>query len=344
MFIFRHVAANLLMLVAAAATSIYLDPYSLHRVVSATYEQFDLPPDETGYVAYSPGQLVDYRLSQVGLHCESADEIREVARRSERESVSDTQIAARMVELVRSRLSQHDDTLPPADTLGSEQLYRHGTDYYCLCSDYSRLLNEALQTAELLSRIVWMEGHVVVEYFDSSHNKWVFLDPHMNLKANSPDGGPLSIAQLVFAVERELPIDWMPICNEPPALENSAADRLDSVWFRNILLNGECYSLSGETLAASGRWSQLLKYCSCPQIVTLVTPFDTSRSRFESSLRIRSVIILHGVLVGFFYLGRSFIFSSDFSHGRMTDETTIGIAEGLKKAGKLLDATIPNAP
>lgn len=122
----------------------------------------------------------------------------------------------------------------------------------------------------------------------------------------------------------------MPICNELPELEGSAADRNDSVWFRNILLNGECYSLSGETLASRGRWSQLLRFCSCPQVVSLETPFDTSRSRVESSLRIRSVIFLQGVLVAFFYPGRSFIFRRTDSYGGMTAEKTIGFAEGLK--------------
>jgi hypothetical protein len=303
MSVSRHLIANVLLLAAATMACIYLYPYSLHRVIHATYAQFDLPPGENGLVHYFPFDKVDYRLPVRQLSSESLREIHQIAAGAQDAPASDSQLAARFVAMIRERLNRLDDSLPSADALDLEQLYRDGMNYYCLCGDHSRLLNEALQAEGLQSRIVWMEGHIVVEYFDSSLEKWVFLDPHLNLRGNSSDGVPLSIAQLTFFVERELPVAWEPICPEFIAGQSAAADHFDNVWYRNILLNGECYVLSGETLASSGRWDQLLHYGSRPQVLSLDTPFDTSDSQFRTSFRIRSVLLLQTVVAASFYLG-----------------------------------------
>jgi len=304
------------LLAAAAVACIYIHPYSLHRVIDATYEQFDLPPGDNGCVQYSRWHEVNYRLPQYHLSPESLREIHRIAAVGNDAPVSVSELVTRVVALIRSRLNRLDDSLPSADPLDPEQLYNHGIDYYCVCGDHSRLLNEALQAEGLQSRIVWMEGHVVVEYFDSSLKKWVFLDPHLNLKAISPDGLPLSIAQLTFFVERELPVAWEPICSESTERQSTTADPFDSVWYRNILLNGECYILSGETLASSGRWDQLLRYGSRPQVLSLDTPFDTSNSQFRTSFRIRSVLLLQVVVVTSFYLGRAIAITGSSGHGR----------------------------
>ncbi|MBL8817333.1 MAG: hypothetical protein JNL58_15005 [Planctomyces sp.] len=307
----RHVLMNSAIFAATVAVSIYLHPYSLHHVVHTSYEEFDQVPNDDGVNSYGMAEHVNFRLPRSGLSPRSVSEIRKLVSSVESSSHRDSLIAAKLTEFVRDQLNQEDASLPSAASLNTEQLMVHGSSHYSLCSDYSRLLNEVLQVAGLTSRVLWMEGHVAVEYFDTFESKWVFLDPHLNCRARLTDGTSLSMAQLVHAVEREQHVDWMPIVPEGSsgqpdsfAGRGSNPGQFDEIWYRNILLNGECYTLSGATLASQGRWHQLVSFHSLPQVVLLKTPFDTSGSQLDAPLRVRSVILLYLVLMICFYAGR----------------------------------------
>ncbi len=307
----RHVLMNSAILAATVAVSIYLHPYSLHQIVHTSYEEFDQAPNDDGVAGFGPAEQVNFRLPRTGLSLRSVGEIQKLASSIEPSPQRDSLTAKRLTEFVREHLNNEDASLPSAASLNAEQLIVEGSSHYSLCSDYSRLLNEVLQVAGLTSRVLWMEGHVVVEYFDTFKSKWVFLDPHLNCRASLSDGTPLSMAQLVHAVEREQHVDWLPVVPEDsvdrpdgPTGQTANPSRVDEIWYRNILLNGECYTLSGATLASRGRWHQLVSFHSLPQVVLLKTPFDTSGSQLDAPLRIRSVILLHMVLLICFYAGR----------------------------------------
>jgi hypothetical protein len=301
----RHLCANLLMFVMAVVVMIYSQPYSLHQVVRAEYNEFDRTPESHGTVSFATGATVDFRLPQLSLHSDTIQELNDAVRLAQSKSLSDAASAFRVVELVRSRLGSAHNNFPSADTLTCEQLYRSGTHYRCLCSDYSRLTNECLQAIGLQSRIVWLEGHVVLEYFDSQLDQWVFLDAQNDLRVASAGGQPLSVSQLIGAMEHDEPLAWIPICLYPNELQPGHRDQLDDLHCRNVLRNGECYVVSGETLSAQGRWNQLLRYGSRPQVVVLATPFDTSNSWFYSPLRFQHILVFHAVIMLAVYLGRA---------------------------------------
>lgn len=301
----RHLCANLLMFVMAIAVMIYSQPYSLHQVIRAEYDEFDRTPESQGIVTFASGANVDFRLPQLSLQPDTVQELNDAVRPTESEFLSDSMLAARVVELVRGRLRSAHSHLPSADTLTCEQLYRNGTRYRCLCSDYSRLTNECLQAAGLQSRIVWLEGHVVLEYFDSQQDQWVFLDAQNDLRVRSASGQALSVSQLICAMEHDAQLEWIPICNKPNEPQPGPRDQRDDLHCRNVLRNGECYAVSGETLAAQGRWSQLLKYGSRPQVVVLATPFDTSNSWFYSPLRFQHILVFHTVITLAVCVGRA---------------------------------------
>jgi hypothetical protein len=301
----RHLCANLLMFVMAVAVMIYSQPYSLHQVIRTEYDQFDRTPESLGTVQFASGANVDFRLPQLSLHKDTVRELKDAVRFTQSESSSDSASAVCVVELVRNRLGSAHNNFPSADTLTCEQLYRSGTRYRCLCSDYSRLTNECLQAVGLQARIVWLEGHVVLEYFDSQLDHWVFLDAQNDLRVCSSSGQPLSVSQLICAMEHDESLEWIPISRKPHDIQAGPGDQLDDLHCRNVLRNGECYVVSGETLAAQGRWSQLFRFGSRPQVVVLATPFDTSNSWFYSPLRFQHVLVFHAVITSAVYLGRA---------------------------------------
>lgn len=294
----------MLMFPIALVAVVYLNPWSLHQVVTANYEQFGMPPDSQGIVHFESGVSMDFRNANSELSAETVEEIRRKVKADCARNLCNEEVVANLAAVVCSGLSKVDSSRPLADTVETETLYQNGRQYFALCSDYARLMNAVLQAAEIPARIIWMEGHVVVEYFNTEIDQWVFVDPHFGLIANSADGNPLSIAQLVYAVERNLPFQWKPIAHADTTRVAEPMPVVDTVWYRNVLLNGECHCLSADTLNARGRWTQLLFYRSRPKVLALRTPFDTSEHAFAYAVRPREVAFLMVVLVTTSHLGR----------------------------------------
>lgn len=309
MSIVRHVTANALMLAVALFAGIYLHPYSLHRVMYVTREQFDAAPDATGRLMFQTADC-SFRLPVRELSVSAQIQLRNHVIGYSSTSLSDAAVVFRTTEFIRNCLRpaprdhQTIAKYPPAAAVDCNQLILNGTSYWSLCSDYARLTNECLQALGVDSRVLWLEGHVAIEYFDREFGKWVFLDPHLNRMAFGTDNRPLSTAQLITAVENDVPPHWQPVCGPCANSWQDDQPEVTGTWFRNILLNGECHVLSGETLAAHGRWDQLRRFQSRPTVIALASPYDSSRSSFDAPLPSRYVLMLYGVLTVVFYAGR----------------------------------------
>ena len=293
---FRHGCVILAIGLGTLAASVYLIPYSLHRVIVASYDGFHAIPDESGQVPFEEGAL-DFRLRASLLTPASQAEIR----RSVGPTKSDMELLSRAVAVVRERLNGGDPTKPKAETASAEMLYRQGREMYCLCSEHAILLNEILQVLGLQSRVLWQEGHVTAEYFDRDDHQWVFVDPHMNVYFTDSEGHPLSMAELVYAVERDQVVYPLPIVSKDNLSPSEASPAFDDLWYRNIILNGECYALSGTTLQASSRWSHLLKFRERPSMLVLATEYNAAPARLIEPFRLHKCLLIVSAFVAGFY-------------------------------------------
>jgi hypothetical protein len=202
-------------------------------------------------------------------------------------------------------LNSADSTLPRANTTDAETLLREGSHLYCLCGEHALVLNEALQACGLKSRVLWLEGHVVTECFDESARKWVFLDAHLNVIPRDADGRSLSAAGLIWKLERDQPVTFAPIVSIGGQRNSSQYDvnrRSMRLWYRNVLLNGECRALSGSTLQYPSRWTHLIRFGRAPQMLVLETEFDSSRMQYIEPLQPHKCAVITAVFLGAFYL------------------------------------------
>lgn len=187
----------------------------------------------------------------------------------------------------------------------AQVLLKDGRHRYSLCSDYALLLNEVLQCLETAARVIWLEGHVVTEYFDPLLEKWVFIDPSLNVCGYDADGTPLSVTEIIAAAETSSPVQFVAITPDPEtvAAHSHQFDPLnaDQVgWYRNILLNGECSTCSGSTLQTPSRWAHLLRSGSVPSRLILASRFDTSHAgRSEPLSAMKVGVIMSLLLVAF---------------------------------------------
>lgn len=307
--IVRHVTANALMLAVALFAGIYLHPYSLHRVMYVTRDLFDAAPNADGRLRFQNADC-SFRLPVQELSVPSQIHLKNHVLGYSSASLSDAAVVCRTTDFVRNCLRpaprdhQTTATYPLAAALDCEQLILNGTSCWSLCSDYARLTNECLQALGVDSRVLWLEGHVAVEYYDREFGQWVFLDPHLNRMAFGADNRPLSTAQLITAVENDVSSHWQPVSGPCAHSWQDDLPEVTGTWFRNILLNGECHVMTGETLAAHGRWDQLMRFQSRPTVIALASPYDSSRSSFDAPLPPRYVLMLYGVLTMVFYAGR----------------------------------------
>ena len=146
-----------------------------------------------------------------------------------------------------------------------------------------------LQAAGVQCRILWLEGHVTTEYFDQENRKWIFADSHQNIVPTDSSGQPQSASGLIQHVESDSAVVFTPLTTDSPAQKQDydQNDLVKKTWLRNVLLNGECRVLTGDTLQASSRWSQLLRFHRGPSFLLLQTNFDTSTGERYPSFSFR---------------------------------------------------------
>jgi hypothetical protein len=295
---------------AAVIACAYANPYSLHEVLVASYDEFDTPPREDGTVAVG-GRAIDFRLPRSTLAAPTIDELRQLV--DSRDSPQ-ARVAA-LSAFVRSHLNGVESDYPPAAGSDAAMLVAQGDRLYALCSDYALLLNEALQATGFQSRVVWLEGHVANEYYDETARQWVYVDAHQNVVCHDAAGRPLSIAGLIQRMERDEPVRFEPVTtarsgSKPngTSLSFASDDPRQRLWYRNILLNGECSALSGSTLRSPSRWTHLLRHQSRPQMLVLRTAFDTSPARHIEPFRLQKAALVAGMLIVLVYLGGAIAF------------------------------------
>lgn len=299
----RYLIATIFIVVGACCACIYINPYSIHQVIVLPYEAFDTVPDDHGKVTLECGPaVIDFRLPDSTF---SEATIAELHRTFEAFHASDFAWMTRCVKLVRSRLNATDAARPQAQSADAEHLYRHGLAEYCQCSEHAILLTEILQLFERQARVLWLEGHVAAEYLDRDRNKWVFVDPHLNVLFVDSDKSPMSAAEVIYAAERRLPIHPVPICSESEGERtHSLGTRdIDWTWYRNVLSNGECYALSGSTLRDASRWTHLVRFLRRPQMLVLSTSFDSSAAKYLEPFKLRKALFLAlAIVVGHYLL------------------------------------------
>jgi hypothetical protein len=296
-------AAMVLIIVVTACAYIYSNPYAIHQVIVVPYEAFDVIPGAEGMVALKGERgSIDFRLPNSTL---SEATIAEVRHQIGSNPSSDFELMTRCVELVRSRLNARDATKPKARSTDAEHLYRHGLEEYTQCGEHAILLNEILQALGCQSRVLWLEGHVAAEYFDRDINRWVFVDAHMNQLFVDSNHRPMSVAEIIQAAERGLRHTSTPICAESEQEHSLGSREIDRMWYRNILLNGECYALSGKTLRDPSRWTHLIRFRRFPQMLVLSTNYDSSAGKYIETFQFRKYLLLFVSLVtGHYVLAR----------------------------------------
>lgn len=288
--VLRFVLSTLLIVGLVGCAYIYANPYALHRVTTVPYDEFDTAPTPEGPVVLDSHHApISFALPYLAFSDVTITDIRDAIGEGQRTDF-DTMVGC--VQLVRARLNATDRIKPKATTADAEELYRSGTDLFCLCSEHAILLNEMLQALQLQSRVLWLEGHVVAEYYDRDYGKWVFVDPHMNAIFTGPDGTPMSAAELILSAEQSATVSPSPICAEIDEACSLQHSDIDQLWYRNILLNGECYALSGTTLRDPSRWTHLAKFWQFPQMLVLETIHDSSHAKYIEPFRLRKFILL----------------------------------------------------
>lgn len=275
------------------AVAVYLNPYAFHQVVVADYQEFRQPPGDDGRVIVR-GHALDFDLPRPSLTTRSADEIRQLTDSAE----SSRQTAAMAAQIVRQAVEGSRDIMPSGFGVSAETLYRRGGQYHCLCSEYAALFNEVLQACGLGARIVWLEGHVANEYFDPQIGRWVYVDCHQNLIAGDADGRLLAISEIIQRIEDDLPVDFRALSagTEIQPQDYEAADAGHTRWLRNVLLNGECYALTGDTLQSTSRWTQLLQNRTRPTMLVLQSAYDSSVASRYQTLSLRKTALSAAVL------------------------------------------------
>lgn len=298
--ILSYLATMVLILVVTSCAYIYSNPYAIHQVIVVPYEAFDVIPDAEGMVVLKGERAsIDFRLPNLTLSELTIAELRHQIGSS---PSSDIELVARCVELVRSRLNARDTTKPRARSTDAEHLYRHGLEEYCQCGEHAILLNEILQALGCQSRVLWLEGHVAAEYFDRDIHRWVFVDAHMNQWFVDSNHRPMSVAEVIRAAERGLRYTYTPIGAESEREHSLGSRDIDRMWYRNILLNGECYALSGKTLRDPSRWTHLLRFRRFPQMLLLSTNCDSSAGKYIETFQFRKYLLLFVSLVTGHYL------------------------------------------
>jgi len=293
--ILRYLAVMPLIVALACCAYIYTYSYSIHQVTFVPYEAFDTVPDACGMVSLeADGAVIDFRLPDSTF---SDATIAELQERLADPSANDFEWMVRCVKLVQSRLNATDATKPMARSSDAEHLYRNGMDKYCQCSEHAILLNEILQLFQRQARVLWLEGHVATEYFDRDLSKWVFVDAHMNVLFVDSSQTPMSVAEVIYAAERGLPLRAMPIRSESKQAHSLGFRDIDWLWYRNILLNGECYVLSGSTLRDPSRWTHLARFHRRPQVLVLSTRYDTSPGKYLHSFKLRKALLFFLAIV-----------------------------------------------
>lgn len=288
--ILSFLGSTVLIVALTAFAYIYANPYSLHRVITVSYDGFDTAPASDGSVFFDSQQVsINFSLPYLRFSDATINEIREAI--GER-PLDDFDTMTRCVQLVRSRLNARDRLKPKAATADAEQLYRSGTDLFCLCSEHAILLNEVLQVFQLQSRVLWLEGHVVAEYFDKQRNSWIFVDPHTNVLFVDPQGTPMSAAELIFSTEHKPNAVPTPICSETEPSHSLQYSEMNQLRYRNVLLNGECYALSGTTLHDPSRWTHVARFLQRPQMLVLASNYDTSHAKYIEPFRLDAFILL----------------------------------------------------
>lgn len=268
---FRFVIGLLSCLAAAVVGAVYLNPFALHRIIAVTYSEIDTGPNAEDVVTVK-GERFSFLLPVLTLDAKSVEEIRQSVKSIERTEDVVSALATKVRMALHGASSQGESGYGKS----AEELFRDGTKYSCLCSEYAMLFNEMLQACGIHSRIVWLEGHVATEYFHPQSAKWVYTDSHLNLQVSDDEGRPLSLSQLVRLQERGEVANYLPLLPNEAMFaslgEGGIAEH--AFWLRNVLLNGEFYILTGQTLSSRSRWSQLAVYQSLPTLVILQTDFE----------------------------------------------------------------------
>lgn len=283
-----------LLTVATFAVACYLAPYAFHRVVRVGYELFETPVTADGTVTIH-GSQIDFRLPDSALAAGFASRLRGdmASKRTVREQV------ATAAEFVRSSLAGGDSSMPTGFGVPVDVLLGNGGKYHCICGEYATVFNRVLQASGIQCRVVWLEGHVVTEYFDSEESRWLFADCHMNIVAQTADGELLGVSELIQEIEHDQLVQFERLVPESPAQaqDYSVDDASKCQWLRNVLLNGECRVLSGQTLQASGRWAQLLKFGSRPTILVLQTDYDSGAAEHYPGLSVRRTVFAASLIL-----------------------------------------------
>jgi hypothetical protein len=297
----RHAVVALMVFCLASLACVYANPYAIHQIIFVSYRAFDSPPADAAVVQVGR-QRIDFRLPVPTLSAATASDLRTRFLRTGQPADCDI---AGIVAYVRSRMNSADSTLPKASTTNAETLLRTGSHLYCLCGEHALVLNEALQACGLRSRVLWLEGHVVTECFDEIARKWVFLDAHLNVVPRDADGLALSAAELIWNLERDRPVSFAPIVSvgsQPNSSQYDVNRRSMRLWYRNVLLNGECRALAGSTLQYPSRWTHLFRFGRTPQMLVLETEFDTSHAQYFEPFQPHKCAAITAVLLGAFYL------------------------------------------
>lgn len=293
----RRILATLVVTsVVSWVVLVYSNPNSLHQVRVVSAEDWEAPPDRFG-IAIVSGLPVDYRLPRSTLDPRTVVQLREHADRF-------TTSADRMsvgVAFVRRHLNGVERQFSHPVDFRAQTLVDEGLHLSNLCSDYALLFNEVLQSLGETSRVVWLEGHVVGEYFDRQFQKWVFVDPQQNVWSRQGDAAPLSVSEMIHRAERDEVLPFAPIVHDPdPVAAHSL--QFDSSpagfrWYRNLFLNGECSALSGTTLQFPSRWDHLLRFGSRPLRLVRQSPFDTSHTQAAEPLAVHRFLVVTALLL-----------------------------------------------
>jgi len=293
----RHALATLMTLGLAMAVAIYLDPYSLHRVIAVDGGEFDTPPADDGVVRIGSEQI-DFRLPELSLD----DASRQVIGEQIPSEGTDFDVVTAIVGFERTSLNAVDQQLSNVDESSAGTILADGQSHFCLCSAYARLFVEIAQSVGLQARVLWLEGHVAAEYFDRDRLQWLYVDPQLGVAAADDEGQWLSLAKIIDRLERGATVDFRVIADAgDKAIDYREFSKAQPHWYRNVLLNGETRAYSGATLAEPGRWQVLAKHRQRPAVLVLNTQFDSSEGFPGGTLSTRRVLITFVAIWTAFY-------------------------------------------
>ena len=151
-----------------------------------------------------------------------------------------------------------DSPLPwqPWDTRALDEARAAGAGF--LCSSYARTAAAAGQVLGLDTRVVWLDGHVVVEAYDRDRGGWIAADPTVAALV-AVDGrrpGAVSWAQASELVREGREIAWDPVGPLHPDVDPEAS----LAFLHKVLRRDLLVYVDGETAVRRNTPAQLVAW------------------------------------------------------------------------------------